>query len=291
MGDGPAEGRVRELLAPFADGLTPGALDAYALPVSDGSQRNRRNMRAAAELLAEAGLDGAGRGAAQRGGRALRVRDPAAAGQSEAVTNIFVDALRQLGIAARVQLVDQAQYNERRNAYDYDMIVNAWNMSLQPGNEQMLYWGRTGSRARHAQLPGRRQPGGGGDDRGRCSRPATRRSSSAAVQALDRVLTTGRYVIPFWFPDMSLIAHKAELKYPGAAAGLWRLDRLAAGGLVAAARVSGGRKLAALRASLRRSIFAEDGSGSAGNAAAQECVEARQAAGAPAERRGAGRSP
>ena len=36
----------------------------------------------------------------------------------------------------------------------------------------------------------------------------------AAVQALDRVLTTGRYVIPFWFSDVSLIAHKADLKYP-----------------------------------------------------------------------------
>jgi peptide/nickel transport system substrate-binding protein len=36
----------------------------------------------------------------------------------------------------------------------------------------------------------------------------------AAVRALDRVLTTGRYVIPFWFQDTSLIAHKADLRYP-----------------------------------------------------------------------------
>jgi peptide/nickel transport system substrate-binding protein len=36
------------------------------------------------------------------------------------------------------------------------------------------------------------------------------------VQALDRVLTTGRYVIPFWFSDRSLIAHKAELAHPEA---------------------------------------------------------------------------
>ena len=56
---------------------------------------------------------------------------------------------------------------------------------------------------------------------------------AAAVQALDRVLTTGRYVIPFWFSDRSFIAHKAELRHPEHAAGLRRLDRLAAGGLVA----------------------------------------------------------
>ena len=56
MGDGPAEGRVRELLEPFAAELVPGALDAYALPVSDGSERNRANLRAATKELGEAGV-------------------------------------------------------------------------------------------------------------------------------------------------------------------------------------------------------------------------------------------
>ncbi|MBA3325046.1 MAG: ABC transporter substrate-binding protein, partial [Rhodobacteraceae bacterium] len=55
MDAGPAEGRVRELLAPFAGELPPGALEGYALPASDGSQRNRANMRRATALLAEAG--------------------------------------------------------------------------------------------------------------------------------------------------------------------------------------------------------------------------------------------
>ena len=99
-------------------------------------------------------------------------------GQSEAVANIFADALRQLGIEARVKLVDQAQYNARRNDYDYDMIVNAWNMSLSPGNEQTLYWGEAGvTMPGTRNYMGDRQPGGGGDDRRRCWRPATRRSS------------------------------------------------------------------------------------------------------------------
>ncbi len=34
-----------------------------------------------------------------------------------------------------------------------------------------------------------------------------------AVRALDRVLTTGRYVIPLWFSDVSRIAHRASLRY------------------------------------------------------------------------------
>jgi len=28
------------------------------------------------------------------------------------------------------------------------------------------------------------------------------------------VLTTGRYVIPFWYSDVSRIAHEVELKHP-----------------------------------------------------------------------------
>jgi peptide/nickel transport system substrate-binding protein len=36
----------------------------------------------------------------------------------------------------------------------------------------------------------------------------------AAVHALDRVLTSGRYVIPIWYSPISRIAHVRELHYP-----------------------------------------------------------------------------
>jgi peptide/nickel transport system substrate-binding protein len=36
----------------------------------------------------------------------------------------------------------------------------------------------------------------------------------AAVRALDRVLTTGRYVLPVWHSPYSRLAHSAKLKYP-----------------------------------------------------------------------------
>ena len=144
MGQGPAEGRVRALLAPFEAELAPGALDAYALPAADGSPRNRANMRAAARRLEEAGWKAGGGTLRNAAGEPFRFTILLQQGQNEAVTNIFVDALRQLGIDARVELVDAAQYNARRADYDYDMIVNMWNMSLSPGNEQTLYWGATG---------------------------------------------------------------------------------------------------------------------------------------------------
>jgi peptide/nickel transport system substrate-binding protein len=216
MGDGPASGRVLELLEPYAAELVPGALEPYALPVADGSPRNRRNMRAAADRLAEAGWtvqDGVLKNAA---GQPLRFEILLQQGQSEAVTNIFSDALRQLGIAVQVSLVDQAQYNERRSVYDYDMIVNTWNMSLSPGNEQTLYWGAAG-----VSEPGTRNYMGVDSPAAEAmiaAMLATRDRAEfvAAVQALDRVLTTGRYVIPFGFPDRAFIAYAAALKHPEA---------------------------------------------------------------------------
>ena len=37
---------------------------------------------------------------------------------------------------------------------------------------------------------------------------------TTAAQALDRLLTAGRYVVPFWFADRNLIVHAKELKQP-----------------------------------------------------------------------------
>ena len=215
MSAAPAEGRVRELLDPFADALVPGALDAYALPVSDGSERNRQNMRKASALLAEAGWQVQEGVLRNEKGEAFSFEILLDKSSDEALANIFVDALRQLGINVKVQLVDKAQYAERRNAYEYDMIVNpGWGLSLSPGNEQMLYWGSDGVTA-----PGTRNYMGVDSPAAEAmiehmlttSDPA---EFSAAVQALDRVLTTGRYVIPFWFSDKSLIAYDADLHYP-----------------------------------------------------------------------------
>ena len=214
MGSGPAEGRVRALLEPFAEELLPGALEGYALPSSDGASRNRANMRVATRLLEEAGWRTEGGVLRNAAGEPFRFEILLQGSQGEAAANIFVDALRQLGIEARVSIVDQAQYNERRNVYDYDMILAAWAMSLSPGNEQTLYWGSQGVTAPGTRnYPGVASPA---VEAMIATMLATRDEEEfvAAVQALDRVLTTGRYVIPLWFPDVSRIAHRRELRYP-----------------------------------------------------------------------------
>jgi len=216
MRPGPAEGRVAELLAPFADTLLPGALEGYALPVSDGSEANRAGIRAATRLLSEAGWDvqdGVLRNAAGEP-FAFEILLPQGAAEMQSVATIYIEALRRLGISARIATVDSAQFTERTGVYDFDMTRQALSLSLSPGNEQWLYWGSAG-----VEAPGTRNWAGidapAAEEMIRVLLTAeTREEFVAAARALDRVLTTGRYFIPFWFSDVSRIAHRRELRFP-----------------------------------------------------------------------------
>ncbi|MBK8441700.1 MAG: ABC transporter substrate-binding protein [Rhodobacter sp.] len=213
----PAEGRVLELLQPFAADLPPGALDGYGVPVSDGSPTNRKNTRAAAALLEEAGWvvgdDGLLRNTA---GEPFDFEILLVTGQDEmaSISAIYIESLKSLGITAHVATVDDAQYKERTSAYSFDMTHYIRALSLSPGNEQLLYWGATG-----VTEPGTRNWMGMNSPAAEAMIAAMLKAPDldefkAATQALDRVLVTGRYVVPIWYADVSRLAHRKELKYP-----------------------------------------------------------------------------
>ena len=217
MDEGPAEGRVRELLEPFADELLPGALDGYALPVA-ADARNRDNLRAALDRLEEAGWtvqDGELRNAAGEPFE-MEILIEQRETEFQQVVDIWTKALSRVGIVPVVDVVDPAQFKERTDAYDFDLVNFRRGLSLSPGNEQYLYWGPEG-----VEAPG--TPNYPGIDS-----PAAvamvdalltaedRDGFLAAARALDRVLTTGRYVIPIWQWNISRIAYYDELKHPDA---------------------------------------------------------------------------
>lgn len=216
MRPGPASGLVRDLLTPFADSLPPGALDGYALPRGDGTKRNRANLRRAMALLNQAGWtvqDGTLRNAEGRP-LAFSVLLRQSAGEMQAVVNIYARALERLGIALTVEKVDDAQYAAREAEYDFDMTTFRRDLSLSPGNEQRLYWGRAG-----VTQPGSRNLMGMDSPAAeamidRMLNATGREDFVAAVRALDRVLMAGRYVIPIWQYDVGRIAHARQLRYP-----------------------------------------------------------------------------
>ncbi|WP_292265757.1 extracellular solute-binding protein [Marivita sp.] len=216
MQDGPAEGRERDLLEPFAADLLPGALDGYALPVSDGTERNRGNIRAAIDLMEEAGYTITDGQMVGPDGQPFTFEILLQQGSTEeqSIIDLYTQSLERVGITPTITTIDAAQFKERTNNYDFDMSYNRWGMSLSPGNEQKLYWGCDG-----VEAPGTR------NWMGMCSPAAeamideilnsdTREDFIAATRALDRVLTTGRYVIPIYQWNISRIAHAKQLKYP-----------------------------------------------------------------------------
>ena len=218
---GPATGRVAALLGPFQSDLLPGTLEGYAMPASDGTLRNRGATRRALGLLEAAGWtpgdDGKMRNAA---GDALRFEmllgqgSGQGAGEPRDVAEVYRKALAGAGIDMTVTTTDAAQYTERTNTFDFDLSYYRRALSLSPGNEQRFYWGSA-----MRTTDGSRNWMGVADpavDAMIDTMLSTKdpQEFQAAVRALDRLMTAGRYVIPFWNFAAGRIAHVSEMQHP-----------------------------------------------------------------------------
>lgn len=213
----PAEGAVLALLEPFKADLLPGTLEGYALPQPDGTAQNRAGLRRAIKLLEEAGWTVGDDGVLKNAeGKPFAFEILLTIGQDEvaSVAAIYVEALKDVGIAAKVTMLDSAQMKARTDTFDFDMTYMIRTMSLSPGNEQSLYWSSAAADTEGSRnWMGVKSPA---IDAVIAAMLAARSQDEAATaaQALDRLLTAGRHVVPFWFSDRNLIVHKAELKHP-----------------------------------------------------------------------------
>ncbi|WBU55493.1 extracellular solute-binding protein [Paracoccus sediminicola] len=218
----PAEGRVLELLEPFADELPPGTIEGYTLPDGSDQPMDRRAMRSGMKLLQEAGWTVQNGALTNEDGTVFAFEillnqsgsSMSSASEMRQIAEIFSEALRQYGIDVTITMLDSAQYVERTNNYDFDMSWYDRALSLSPGNEQLLYWGAAG-----VTEPGTRNWMG-------INSPAaeamisemlnadSRENFVSAVHALDRILTAGRYVIPAGYSPISRLAHDATLAFP-----------------------------------------------------------------------------
>lgn len=216
MDNGPAEGRVLDLLTPYKDQLLPGTIEGYALPVSNGSEQNRKGLRRALKLFEEAGWtiqDGVMRNA-DGAPFTFDVLLKIGATESRSMIEIYRKSLERLGIDVTITILDSAQYKERTQVYDFDMAYYRRGLSLSPGNEQKLYWGSDG-----IKNPGTRNWMGMNSPAAEDMVDAlvnapSREDFLAAAHALDRILTAGRYVIPIHTNTVSRLAHVKEIKFP-----------------------------------------------------------------------------
>ena len=212
----PADARERALIAPFPGSVRPDVLDgSFALPVSDGSGRDRTILRRALALFAAAGYELAGTELRERAsGRPLAFDILATTKDQERLALTFAQTLRLAGIAARIRTVDAVQYDQRRITFDYDMIQYRWEQSLSPGNEQAFYWGSVAADQQGSRnYMGVRSPAI--DAMIAAMLKATAREDFvAAVRALDRMLMSGTYVVPLFYPPEQWVARWSYIRRP-----------------------------------------------------------------------------
>jgi peptide/nickel transport system substrate-binding protein len=194
----PASDRERTLLKPFAGEVRADIMDGtFRLPASDSSGRDREALRRALTLLAQAGYEvssGALRHKAT--GQPFTFEIMTTTRDQERIALAFARDLKRAGIEASVRVADAVQFDQRRLAYEFDMIQNRWDQSLSPGNEQAFYFGSAA-----ADNPGTRNYMGVKSpavDAMIAAMLETRERGDfvAAVRSLDRVLMSGFYVVP-----------------------------------------------------------------------------------------------
>ncbi len=207
-----------ELLLPLKEQLPSSVFnEAYTLPVTDGSGRNRKGLRTAKKLLDSAGYSIKDNQLYNKQGEAIRFEILLVSPSFERIVNPFVKSLEKLGINASVRLVDTSQYINRARSFDFDMMIHSFGQSESPGNEQRDFWG-----TKAADTEGSSNQIG-------IKNPAIdqlvehviqadgRQALVTATRALDRALLHHHFLIPQWYKPSSNIVYWNKFGIPDTA--------------------------------------------------------------------------
>ncbi len=208
------QGKEWLLLAPYRDQL-PAALLTQPFKVSrtDGNGVGRDNLRQALDLLGQAGWKLSGQRLLNSTGQPLKLEILLVNPNLERILQPYVENLASIGIDARLRTVDRAQYKQRLDQFDFDMILMTLTQTLSPGLEQWQYF-----HSSQATTKGSKNYAG-------VSSPVvdhlletllaaqTRDDQVAATRALDRVLLWQHYMIPNWYLDYHRLAYRSRFAF------------------------------------------------------------------------------
>jgi microcin C transport system substrate-binding protein len=208
--EGMLEGAELEFLEPFRDRLpaTVFSQPAFSPPVSTTRQFDRALARQAGELLDsagwEVGSDGLRRNAE---GETLKVELLNAGPAFERIMLPYVDNLRSLGVDATYTLVDFAQYEQRQEDFDYDVVSGRFVLPLSPSTElRQLFASESANQRGTFNLAGIADPVIDELIEQVISAP-DRATLEVRVRALDRVLRDRQIWAPNWYKGSHWIAY------------------------------------------------------------------------------------
>jgi peptide/nickel transport system substrate-binding protein len=212
----PANEKEKALLAPYPGVVDPSVMDGtYRPAVSDGSGSDRKVLRQALTGLQEAGYELRGNALVNKAtGQPLTFEVMVTTKEDERLALAYGRTLQRIGIAISIRNVDAAQYQERRNNFDFDMIRYTWSASLSPGNEQLNRWSSLVADENGSfNYPGAKVPAIDAMIQAMLSAP-TREDFVAAVRAFDRVLISQAYVVPLFYLPEQWIARWTRIAHP-----------------------------------------------------------------------------
>ena len=203
------------ILAPFPGAVRPDMLDGTWRPENgDASGRDRAGAKRALALLAQAGDRLDGNVLRLPDGDPFRFEIIVQDRKQERLALAYADSLREIGIDVRVRLVDEVQYQRRRQSFDFDMMLGTWTATPSPGAEQRSRWSAAAAdQPASFNLPGVKSPA---VDAAIAAILAARSDEDfiAAARALDRLLLSGFYIVPLFHSDDQWIAYSAKLGRP-----------------------------------------------------------------------------
>lgn len=199
------EGEERMILEGVKDKIPASVFtEPYRNPVNDGTEAIRANLREAVRLLREAGYElRDGRMVNKATGQPLTVEILESQSIFERVILPYVASLKLIGITATPRIIDQAQYQNRKRAFDFDIVINSWPESLSPGNEQRDHWGSAAAdRQGSSNVAGIKDAGIDALIE-RVIFAKDRPGLVSATRALDRVLLAHNFVVPQWASNVT----------------------------------------------------------------------------------------
>lgn len=204
-----------EILEPMRDQLPLEVFtQVYKAPSTDGSGRNRDQLRNALRLLQAAGWSLKDGKLVNTEGMPFHFEILLVQKEFERVVSPFIRNLERLGISADIRIVDVSQYINRLRQFDFDMVVYGFGQSSSPGNEQRDYWHSTA-----ANTPGSRNLIGIQDPAidhlvEQLIAAPDREQLVVRARALDRALQWNHFVIPHYHISAWRIAYWDKFAHP-----------------------------------------------------------------------------
>ncbi len=213
--DGPPQGAVADLLKSFGDQVLDEVWQGrFVPPVTDGSGRDRKNLRRAQQLLDQAGLKIENGVRLTKSGGPFTIEFLMFEPGFERIVLPYIKRLERLGIQGKIRQVDIAQFEARRENFDYDLIIARFVMNNTPGTELSPLFSSAA-----AIMPGSRNLSGINDPVvdaliTKIASAQSREALVVAARALDRVVMAGHYFVSHWYKGRHDIAMWDEFARP-----------------------------------------------------------------------------